>query len=71
MKSYIVIGLGRFGQTLARQLCSLGAEVLALELSPTDAVWHIRYEGPGEENREVYALEDYVTQNAKLELALE
>lgn len=42
------------------------AEVLALELSPTDAVWHIRYEGLGEENREVYALEDYVTQNAKL-----
>ena len=31
MKSYIVIGLGRFGQTLARQLCSLGAEVLALD----------------------------------------
>lgn len=31
MKSYIVIGLGRFGQTLARQLCALGAEVLALD----------------------------------------
>ena len=31
MKSYIVIGLGRFGQTLARQLCMLGAEVLALD----------------------------------------
>ena len=32
MKSYIVIGLGRFGQTLARQLCSLGAEVLAMDV---------------------------------------
>ena len=31
MKSYIVIGLGRFGQTLARQLCMLGAEVLAID----------------------------------------
>ena len=31
MKSYIVIGLGRFGQTLARQLCALGAEVLAID----------------------------------------
>ena len=31
MKSYIVIGLGRFGQTLASQLCMLGAEVLALD----------------------------------------
>ena len=32
MKSYIVIGLGRFGQTLARQLCALGAEVLAMDV---------------------------------------
>ena len=32
MKSYIVIGLGRFGQPLARQLCMLGAEVLALDV---------------------------------------
>ena len=31
MKSYIIIGLGRFGQTLARLLCALGAEVLALD----------------------------------------
>ena len=31
MKSYIVIGLGRFGQTLARQLCALGAEGLAID----------------------------------------
>ena len=33
MKSYVVIGLGRFGQTLARQLCMLGAEVLAIDIS--------------------------------------
>ena len=32
MKSYVVIGLGRFGQTLARQLCMLGAEVLAIDI---------------------------------------
>lgn len=31
MKSYLVIGLGRFGQAVARQLCSLGAEVLAMD----------------------------------------
>lgn len=35
MKSYIVIGLGRFGSALARQLCSLGAEVLAMDCSNT------------------------------------
>lgn len=32
MKSYAVIGLGRFGQALAKQLCELGAEVLALDI---------------------------------------
>ena len=32
MKSYIVIGLGRFGSALARQLCALGAEVLAIDI---------------------------------------
>ena len=32
MKSYIVIGLGRFGETLAKQLCMLGAEVLAMDV---------------------------------------
>ena len=32
MKSYIVIGLGRFGSAIARQLCQLGAEVLALDI---------------------------------------
>lgn len=31
MKSYIVIGLGRFGSEVARQLCELGCEVLALD----------------------------------------
>ena len=32
MKNYVVIGLGRFGSAIARQLCSLGAEVLALDV---------------------------------------
>ena len=32
MKSYAVIGLDRFGSALARQLCKLGAEVLALDV---------------------------------------
>ena len=32
MKSYVVIGLGLFGQALARQLCTLGAEVLAMDV---------------------------------------
>lgn len=32
MKSYVVIGLGRFGQTLAKQLCMLGADVLAMDV---------------------------------------
>ena len=32
MKSYIVIGLGLFGQAVARQLCTLGAEVLAMDV---------------------------------------
>ncbi len=32
MKTYIVIGLGRFGSALARQLCDLGAEVLAMDI---------------------------------------
>ena len=32
MKSYIVVGLGRFGQAVARQLCALGAEVLAIDV---------------------------------------
>lgn len=32
MKSYIIIGLGRFGSALARQLGRLGAEVLAIDV---------------------------------------
>ena len=31
MKSYLVIGLGLFGQSVARQLCELGAEVLVMD----------------------------------------
>lgn len=31
MKSYIVIGLGRFGAEVARQLCELGNEVLVMD----------------------------------------
>ena len=33
MKSYIVIGLGRFGSGVARELCRLGCEVLAMDVS--------------------------------------
>lgn len=33
MKSYIVIGLGRFGSEVARKLCELGCEVLAMDTS--------------------------------------
>ncbi len=32
MKTYVVIGLGRFGSALSRQLCALGAEVLAMDI---------------------------------------
>ena len=32
MKSYFLIGLGLFGEALARNLCKLGAEVLAMDL---------------------------------------
>ena len=31
MKSYIVIGLGRFGSEVARRLCEVGCEVLAID----------------------------------------
>lgn len=34
MKSYVIIGLGRFGQRVSQQLCALGNEVLAID---TDA----------------------------------
>ena len=33
MKSYIVIGLGRFGSGVARTLCRYGCEVLAMDVS--------------------------------------
>ena len=33
MRSYMVIGLGRFGTEVARQLCALGCEVLAVDTS--------------------------------------
>ncbi len=33
MKSYIVIGLGRFGSEVARELCRQGCEVLAMDVS--------------------------------------
>lgn len=33
MKTYIVIGLGRFGSETARRLCEFGCEVLAMDLS--------------------------------------
>lgn len=32
MKSYVVVGLGRFGSETARRLCELGSEVLAIDL---------------------------------------
>lgn len=32
MKSYVVIGLGLFGSCVARQLCGLGSEVLAIDM---------------------------------------
>ena len=35
MKSFLVIGLGRFGTSLACELCALGHEVMAVDLRPT------------------------------------
>ena len=40
MKSYVVIGLGRFGSEVARQLCVHDCEVLAMDVSH-DLVQHI------------------------------
>lgn len=33
MRSYIVIGLGRFGSQVAKRLCAFGCEVLAIDVS--------------------------------------
>lgn len=43
MKSYIVIGLGRFGSEVARKLCELGCEVLAMD-SKSDLVQQLSNE---------------------------
>ena len=32
MKTYIIVGLGRFGSQLARELCRLGCEVLVVDI---------------------------------------
>lgn len=34
MKTYVVIGLGRFGLQVAKKLCELGCEVLAMDTNP-------------------------------------
>lgn len=34
MKTYVVVGLGRFGYSIARRLCELGNEVLAIDKNP-------------------------------------
>ena len=43
MKTYVVIGLGRFGGSVAKQLCKLGCEVLAMDTNP-ELVQHIAAE---------------------------
>ena len=40
MRSYLVIGMGRFGTEVARQLCALGCEVLAVD-SRSDLVQQV------------------------------
>lgn len=40
MKSYIVVGLGRFGSEVSRRLCQLGCEVLAIDFR-SEKVQHI------------------------------
>ena len=42
MKTYVVVGLGRFGQSIARRLCELGNEVLAMDKNPEYAVFSER-----------------------------
>ena len=36
MRSYVVIGLGRFGSAVAQELCLLGTEVLAIDEDPVN-----------------------------------
>ena len=36
MKTFVVIGLGRFGGAVATELCSLGHEVLAIDADPEE-----------------------------------
>lgn len=36
MKSYVVIGLGRFGSAVAKELCKLGNEVLGIDEDPAN-----------------------------------
>lgn len=43
MKSYVVIGLGRFGSKVATELCALGCEVLAID-TRADLVQRISHE---------------------------
>lgn len=43
MNSYVVVGLGRFGTQVARQLCALGCEVLAMDVD-SDLVQQIASE---------------------------
>ena len=41
MKSFLVIGLGRFGTSLACELCALGHEVMAVDLREELSLIHI------------------------------
>ncbi len=43
MKSYLVIGMGLFGQAVAKQLCMLGAEVLVMDMR-SDLVQQISHD---------------------------
>lgn len=53
MKSFLVIGLGRFGTSLACELCALGHEVMAVDLREervqevAGSVTHAAAEMPG------------------------
>ena len=66
MKSYVVIGLGLFGQALARQLCALGAEVLAMDVR-SDLVQQVANDvthsvvGDAQDRVQEWLVEDKVT----------